>query len=426
MEDLKTRGNMPMDNITQLLGDGKLPPELVNTLQEAFDRRVTEAREQAEMAVREEFSRRYEHDKETLVEAIDRMLTDVVQRHENEKAVAVTRFVEARTAFRKAVKETRKSFKNKLTEQATASRTVVAKKLREEVIKLREAKKKLTQERLSYADKLSAVKESLATDHAKRLRKIDEFVVRQVEKELKEFLEDHRALVTTRAKLVSESRKRLRETQTRFVKQAALKVEKVINATLKREMTQLHEDLERNRQNMFGRRIFEAVAAEFMTSYLNEGTEIRKLQENLKAREASLKEAQTKLNEAVKEGQVASRKVRLAEDRVTRTKVLGELLNNLRGEKRKVMEGMLETVRTDALRESFNKLLPVVLDETARSKSGSPASGKAILNEKRADRTPTVVTGGQRTNRLAEAVEAEALDIDSDIAQVIRLAGIRK
>lgn len=415
-----------MDNITQLLGDGKLPPEIVNTLQEAFDRRVTESREQAEMAIREEFSRRYEHDKETLVEAIDRMLTDVVQRHENEKAVAVTKFVEARTAFRKAVKETRKSFKSKLTEQATASRTVVAKKLKEEVIKLREAKKKLTQERLSYADKLSAVKESLATDHAKRLRKIDEFVVRQVEKELKEFLEDHRALVTTRAKLVSESRKRLRETQTRFVKQAALKVEKVINTTLKREMTQLHEDLERNRQNMFGRRIFEAVAAEFMTSYLNEGTEIRKLQENLKVREASLKEAQTKLNEAVKEGQVATRKIRLAEDRVTRTKVLGELLANLRGEKRKVMEGMLETVRTEALRESFNKLLPVVLDETARSKSGSPASGKAILNEKRVDRPATVVTGGQRANRLAEAVEAEVLDIDSDIAQVIRLAGIRK
>ena len=65
------------------------------------------------------------------------------------------------------------------------------------------------------------------------------------------------------------------------MKEAAIKVEKVINTTLKREMTQLHEDLERNRQNMFGRRIFEAVAAEFMTSYLNEGTEIRKLQECL-------------------------------------------------------------------------------------------------------------------------------------------------
>lgn len=422
MEDL-TRGTMPMDNITKLLGEGKLPPEIVSTLQEAFDKKVVEVREQAEMAVREEFARRYEHDKENLVEAIDRMLTDVVQKHADEKATAVGRFVEARNAFRKAIKESRKTFRVKLDEQVTASKTVVSQKLKEEILKLRETKKALTQERLSYADKLSAVKESLGADHAKRLRKIDEFVVRQVEKELKEFLVDHKALVTTRVKLVSESRQRLRETQGRFVKEAAIKVEKVISETLKREMTQLHEDLERNRQNMFGRKIFEAVAAEFMTSYLAEGTEIRKLQNTLETKEKALNESQSKLQEAVKDGQIATRKAKLAEDRVVRTKKLAELLSPLKGEKRKVMEGMLETVRTESLTESFNKLLPVVLDETTRR--ATPA--RTVLTEKRVVKPQsTVVTGGHGgAKRLAEAVEAEALDMDPDIAQVIRLAGIK-
>jgi hypothetical protein len=412
---------MPMDNITQLFGD-KLPPEIVNTIQEAFDKKVEEVREQAEMSVRAEFSTRYEHDKENLVEAIDRMLTDVVQKHEGEKAATVGKFVEARTAFRKAIKESRKTFRSKMDEQKEASRAVVTAKLKEEILKLREAKKAVTNERMAYADKLSLVKESLAIDHAKRLRKIDEFVVRQVEKELKELLEDHKALVKTRVKLVSESRSRLRETQNRFVKEAASKVEKVINETLKREMTQLHEDLEKNRQNMFGRRIFEAVAAEYMTSYLAEGTEIRKLQNILETKENSLSDAQTKLNEAINAGQVASRKARLFEDKATRTKVLGELLSNLRGDKRKVMEGMLETVKTEALRESFNKLLPVVLDETTAVRRPS----RTVLTEKRVEKPQsTVISGGQRANRLAEAVEAEALDIDPDIAQVIRLAGIK-
>ena len=117
----------------------------------------------------------------------------------------------------------------------------------------------------------------------------------------------------------------------------------MINETLKREMTQLHEDLEKNRQNMFGRRIFEAVAAEYMTSYLTEETEIRKLQDALSTQEQALTETQGKLDEAVKEGQIASRKVRLAEDRAVRTKILGELLTNLRGDKRSVMEGMCST-----------------------------------------------------------------------------------
>jgi len=108
-----------------------------------------------------------------------------------------------------------------------------------------------------------------------------------------------------------------------------------------------------------------------------------------------------------------------------RTKVLSELLTNLRGEKRTVMEGMLETVRTDALRPTFNKLLPVVLDETSSNK---PVARKVLqenrVSEKRAP--TTVVTGDQRANRLAEAAEAERMDaVDPDIAQVVRLAGIR-
>jgi ABC-type phosphate transport system auxiliary subunit len=89
---------------------------------------------------------------------------------------------------------------------------------------------------------------------------------------------------------VTEGKKKLAETQKRFVSEAAKKVEGAINETLKREMSQLHEDLERNRQNMFGRRIFEAVAAEFMTSYLAEGTEIRKLQNVLETKEKELAE----------------------------------------------------------------------------------------------------------------------------------------
>lgn len=412
------------NNIAQLLGD-KLPPEIATSLQEAFDKKVAEVREQAELALRGEFAKRYEHDKENLVEAIDRMLSDVISKHETEKANAVTKFTEARTAFRKAVKEAKATYRDKLNEQSAASRNVVVEKLKTEVIKLREAKKKILAERLAYADKLTAVKESLTADHNKRLKKIDEFVVRQLEKELKEFMQDHRALVTTRVKLVAESRDRLRVAQRRFVKEAANKVEHTINETLKREMTQLHEDLEKNRQNMFGRRIFEAVAAEFMTSYLAEGTEIRKLQQVLETKEQALSTAETKLIEAVKDGQTASRKAKLAEDRIVRSKVLGELLGNLRGDKRSIMEGMLETVRTDALRTSFDKLLPVVLNETSR-KAHVSAPTRKPLTETRPQPAANVVTGGQRANRLAEAAEAEAFEFDPDIAQVIRLAGIHK
>jgi len=436
-----------MDNsISKLLGDDTLPAEMINALQEAFDKKVAEARKQAEVTVREEMAARYEHDKENLVEAMDRMLSDVVQKHAQEHGAAVSKFNEARTAFRKAVKENRKKYSIKLSEDSARSRQVMVEALRKEVIKLREQKKALVNEKLATADKLTKMKESLAKLYAKRIRKIDEFVVRQVSAEMKDFNQDHRALIETRVKLVSEGRKRLRETQARFVKEAARNVEKVINETLKREMTQLHEDLERNRQNMFGRRIFEAVAAEYLTSYMAEGTEIRKLQKTLESVKKDALEAKTKLNEAVKEGQIATRKARLAEDRATRNKILTEMLSNLRGEKRTIMEGMLETVKTDALRATFNKLLPVVLDETSSTRRGlssSTATKRPLMevNQKRPvssvpsvngnvnpqRNTSTVVTGdNQRATRLFESAQAETTDFNDDIAQVVRLAGIQK
>lgn len=410
--------------ISKLLGEGGLPAELVASLQEAFDKKVAEAHEQAEASVREEFASRYEHDKSNLVEAMDRMLTDVVQKHAAEKQAAVQKFVEARTAFRRAVKENRAKSAATLNENLARSRAVVTESLKREVVKLREQKQALTKARLETAGKLEAIKESLARTTAERFVKIDRFVTQQVTRELKEFSEDHRALVETRVKLVREGRKKLRETQARFVKEAAKNVEQVITEALVREMKQLHEDLERNRQNMFGRRIFEAVAAEFMTSYLAEGTEIRKLQNEVASKDGALAEATKKLDEALTVGQQAARKARLAEDRAVRSKVMGELLSNLRGERRTVMEGMLETVKTDALRTTFNKLLPVVLDETARKPT--TAAKKPLVESTRAKPAATVVTGDNRTAaRLFESNKADA-EMDSAIAQVVRLAGISK
>jgi len=408
-----------MDNsISKLLGEDTLPPEIVTALQEAFDKKVAEATKQAESAVREEMARRYEHDKENLVEAMDRMLTDVVQKHANEKNEAVTKFVEARSTFRKAVKENRKKYSSKLNENVEKSRKVMVEALRKEIQKLREQKKYLLDEKMKTANNLNTMKEGLAKMYAKRLRKIDEFVVRQVRKEMTDFNKDHRSLIETRMKLVTEGRKRLRETQARFVKEAAKNVEKVVNKALTHEMKQLHEDLERQRQNTFGRRIFEAVAAEYLTSYLAEGTEIRNLQNMLESTKKSETEAKTKLNEALKTSQIATRKARLAEENATRNKVMGELLSNLRGEKRIVMEGMLETVKTEALRGTFNKLLPVVLNETTKTN---------VL--KKAEPRTSVVTGdNQRATRLFEnaKAETETNEFNDDIAQVVRLAGIHK
>jgi hypothetical protein len=405
-------------SISKLLGEGTLPQELVQTLQEAFDKKIENVRNDLQVSIREEFAKRYEHDKDNLVEAMNTMLSEVAKKHEEDKTKSINEFVEARNAFRTARKSLNEKFKIKLEENTKVSKELVFKKLSEEVVKLRKEKKKLVDAKLCASDELEEAKKEMQDDMKKRIKKIDEFVIRQMQKELSELNEDHKALIETRVKLVTESRDKLRETTSNFVKEAAKKVESVINSTLRNEMTQLHEDLERNRQNMFGRRIFEAVAAEFLTSHLNEGSEINKLQTVLESREVELQSMKEKLDEAVKVSQQSLRKIKIAEERAIRGKILNELLTNIKGEKRTVMEGMLDTVKTESLRETFNRLLPVVLNE--KVKPTAPTVKKLVENT--SVNNSNIVTGN-RNNILTEDTQKT---INDDTADIIRLAGIYK
>lgn len=412
-----------MDNLTKILGQG-LPAELVAQLQEAFDKKVSEAREEAEMQVREELAQRFEHDKDQLVEAMDRALTDVITTYETQKAGEIASLREAQEKFHSGLAEAKRSYRARINEHVGKTNDFVSQHLAEEVKNMRVERAALAEARIKATENVEAIKAKLTEAHNAHVKKIDEFVVSQVSRELNEFDQDRRALVETRAKLVSESRRKLQETQKRFVKEAATKLDTVISQQLATEVKQLHEDIERNRQNHFGRKIFEAMAAEFMGSYFAEGTEVRKLQSILEANETELSTAKAALAEAQQVSEAAGRKARLAEERSERARVMSELLSNLRGEKRAVMEGMLDSVKTPELRKSFTRFLPLVTENATSSKAPLPApKSRAPLAETRA---PRVVTGDQRPNRLTESSSAvETPELDA-IASVVRLAGITK
>lgn len=409
--------------LANILGEAGLPEELIGSLQEAFDKKVAETREAAEVAVREEFAARYEHDKANLVEAMDRMLSDVVTKVEESKALEITKLKEARGKFDRAVNESKAFYRKKIKEALATSNTFIAEQLTKEIKGLRAEKVKVVEHKKKLDESASSMKSAVQGDYASRIKKIDEFVVRQVTRELAEFNEDRRALVEARVKVLSESKAKLKAVQARFVAESAKKVDKVVTETLKREMNQLHEDLERNRQNMFGRRVFEAVAAEYMTSYLSEGTEVRKLQSVLESKNAELASVTGKLNEAVAAIGSVHRKVKLAEDRAARTKIMSELLSSLSGDKKAVMESMLETTKTEGLRSAFDKLLPVVLAEGNRR----PASEKKVLSETPAPARRVVSVTGDKANRLFESAQIETNNVDdAEIGAIMRLAGIQK
>jgi hypothetical protein len=422
-----------MKNIKDLLGTA-LPADLVDTLQEAFDTKVAEqvaeSRKEVEEEIEANLARRFDRDRNQIIESIDSMISDALTEQEAARAEEMDKLTQARVQYHTAMVEGKKLIKNRLKESLSMGADIINKQLSEEITKLRDERAVLAERAEKMTNDLRSAKTKIAEQHAVHVQAIDAFVTKQLRAELVEFAEDKKALVEQRVKLVAEGRQKLKATQDRFIAEAAGKVEKFVEDNLKANLAELHEDLELNRQNMFGRRIFEAVVAEYMTSYFAEDTEVRKLQHVLESKETEIAEARAeaetakqKLDEAKETSSMAERKARLAEDRAERSKITGELFANLKGEKRAVMENLLASTKTSELRKAFSKLLPVVLAESPRSATKTPVLSENKKVEKRAE--SRAVTGDAvRPNRLLENAEEETNAFSAEIDDIKRRAGL--
>lgn len=319
----------------ELLEGAGLSDEARVAIQEAWESRLSEAREELTAELREEFAQRYEHDKGLIVEAMDNFITTKVEAEIQELAEDRKALAEQQVKYRKAVSEHAKML-DKFVTQAVAN----------EVKELRADRQRV----------------------AEHVGKLDEFVSEQLAEELKEFHEDKKALVEQKVKMMKEGKKQLAEAKNDFLKKAATKVESVINNVLSEEVKSFRNDITAARENDFGRRIFEAFANEYTTSYLNETKEIKGVQKKLTEMEKALNEAQAQIAEREEAKKLVESKLRVAEDRYARKEKLNSLLAPLGKEKKELMSDLLESVKTEKLEESFNKYLPSVLEDAPRAK----------------------------------------------------------
>jgi hypothetical protein len=468
-----------MENgLKELLENEVLSEETKTAFLEAWNIKLEEVKtslkEEVETQVREEFGNRYEQDKHNLVEAMDNMLSDAVKKHAAETYEAAKALKEERAKLTKAIKETRVSYKAKIANHqkmleafvlnqlgneikefsndqkaVMAQRVLLAKQIREakaqyklkveehtgklqnfvvaklneelKAVKIRE--QALAESKTQNARKLNEHRKVLNEQAADRVNKLEAFVIKQLSEEINEFKQDKDALVEMRVKMASEAKSKLDEAKKAFVERASKIVESTVENQLRKEMTQLKEDIRTSRENIFGRRLFEAFQVEYMTSYLSEGTQVKKLTNKLTEVQKKLDEASKALSTQKQLNEQAQRKVALSEEKATRVKTLNELLRPLNREKREVMENLLETVKTSSLKEAFQKYLPAVLNETVKDNKGRRVLSEAApLQEKR-----TIAVTGNRTNRLVESTHTEETqDQSAEIVNLRRLAGIEK
>jgi len=361
-----------LDALKNLFENNAISEEIRAEIETAWEQKVKENRMQATADLREEFAQKYEHDKSTMVEAIDKMLEDRLGAEINEFAEDRQKLAEARAKYAVAMRENADLMKNFVVDQ-----------LSKEIGELHEDQKAM----------------------AGKFAKLEDFVVDSLSKEIAEFYEDKKDLAETKVRLVREAKEHLAKVKSKFISDATKIVAETVEKGLTKEMTQLKEDIDSARRNDFGRKLFEAFANEYANSYLNEKSEVAKLMKVVKLKDKQLEEAKSAVDEkqTLAESKDAEIKKMVAESE--RKETINSLIEPLNKTQREIMTDLLESVQTKKLSSAFDKYLPAVID-------GKSPAKKAVITE------GTEVTG----NRTETNVSSKAND--EKVVDIRRLAGL--
>ena len=99
-----------LDAIKPLLDSDLVNEDTKQEIQEAWEAKLSETKEEVRAELREEFARRYEHDKSVMVEALDRMVTENLTKELEEFASEKKAIAEDRAKFVAKMQETSGTF----------------------------------------------------------------------------------------------------------------------------------------------------------------------------------------------------------------------------------------------------------------------------------------------------------------------------
>jgi hypothetical protein len=348
--------------------------EIKASIEAAFETRITEARTQVAEQLREEFAQKYEHDKQTMVEAVDRMITDQLSQE-------LVEFADDR----KQLAEMKVKYAQKMKADTSVMKEFVTRQLASEVAELHE-------DQVVMANKFG---------------KLEQFVVEALAEEIAEFYKDKQDLAETKVRLVREGRAQLVKVKQQFVERAAKMVDGIVTEGLKTEITSLKEDIEAARRADFGRKLFEAFAQEYQASYLNEKSETAKLLKVIDMKTVAVQEASKVIAQAQTIVESKEAEIVALKEAQSRKQIMNELLAPLNSEQREIMSELMESVKTSKLNESFEKYLPSVI-----SGGKAPQKKQALVEAKE-------ITGNKVSNSNRSSEE------ESNIIDIRRLAGLK-
>ena len=183
-----------------LIDNGILNEDTRKSLEEAWNGKLQEAREEIRTEIREEMAGRYAHDRAVMVEALDKMVNE-----------SLTAEIGKIVAERELVSEDRVKFTQQMISKAKNFDSYLGESLTREIAELRN-------------DRVAM---------QKAMGKLEAFVAENLRTEIEEFAQDKADLAATKVAVVTEGRKKLEALRESFVKKASSLVEGTVTTHLR-------------------------------------------------------------------------------------------------------------------------------------------------------------------------------------------------
>ena len=219
--------------------------------------------------------------------------------------------------------------------------------------------------------------------------KVSEFLDVEIS-ELKEDIERFRDLEAEYAEKLVEAKSEMGEELRGDLGELVEKLDAFLEIRLSAELEELREDIDLVRQNEFGRKIFESVAAEYAAHYADD-----------ESVEGTLRETESRLDDTTTALEESESKLSILEREIKMEKVL----QPLDGSTREVMETILKNVPTEQLDEGYKTFIGRVLKET--------------VNDDASEKEDTVLAEGKSDKGKKEKV-IEGITITGDDEDLIK------
>lgn len=404
--------------LMECLGDNATA-DIKNAFNSLMKEKVAQIRNEVRQEVYEEVSKQAKQDKEKIVESMNQVTNKVL----NEEMKKIDLHRKNLIKEKLKLQESQKNFNKILADKEALLKEDFNKKLEKAMKSINESyesKKADFIEKASNFINEAVKKEVVELRHDKKqlsesLNKFSQFITAQVAEQTRANRKEMKSLDDLRVRLVKESAEKLASAKKKFFAEAADKMEKFINASVSREISEFRKDIAESRKKSFGNKIFEAFAHEFAVKFFNENKVVNGLLESVKANQNKLihsnKVLEDKANKALNE----NKQLKLVNNKLTREKIINESIAHLGKDKQDMIKNLVKEVPTEKLNESIQKYIPMILSNSSEK---SINKSERVLKE---NRKPIYLTGDNKNNKVAMDLNKDlsSQDVDAEIAKVI-------